>query len=376
MQCYDTSQLVIDLTRDKTKIGKMKKKNCRTRVSTNTYPTMLIGISGTLSSGKTEVARYLTFQGFKLISFKQEGHESDAATPEEDEVSHQITDLTVDADYKMEVFKHFDDLSALDNYVTVNWQDNFVISHIQDMNMLKALQKRPFFLHISIDAPVYLRYQRSKLKNNFTLEQFVDKNDQLLFNVANPLIEINNQAQVKIINTSTSIKDLFIKLSELNLLNSSRLRPTWDSYFMRLADLAALRSNCMKRRVGCVIVRENRVVATGYNGTPRHLTNCNEGGCSRCNKGQGSGALLATCLCLHAEENALLEAGRDRIRGESVLYCNTCPCLTCSIKIVQSGIREVVYAQSYSMDLQSHKVMSEANIILRQFHPPKDGIFI
>lgn len=132
----------------------------------------------------------------------------------------------------------------------------------------------------------------------------------------------------------------------------------------------------MKRRVGCVIVRENRVIATGYNGTPRHLTNCNEGGCSRCNKGQGSGALLATCLCLHAEENALLEAGRDRIRGESVLYCNTCPCLTCSIKIVQSGIKEVVYAQSYSMDLQSHKVMSEANIILRQFQPPKDGIFI
>ena len=76
------------------------------------------------------------------------------------------------------------------------------------------------------------------------------------------------------------------------------------------------------------------------------------------------------------KKNALLEAGRDRIRGESVLYCNTCPCLTCSIKIVQSGIREVVYAQSYSMDLQSHKVMSEANIILRQFHPPKDGIFI
>ena len=132
----------------------------------------------------------------------------------------------------------------------------------------------------------------------------------------------------------------------------------------------------MKRRVGAVIVHENRVIATGYNGTPRHLTNCNEGGCDRCNKGLVGGTSLLTCLCLHAEENALLEAGRDRIRGEAVLYCNTCPCLTCSIKIVQSGIKEVVYAQSYFMDSLSHKVMSEANIILRQFQPPTEGIFI
>ncbi|EER33282.1 deoxycytidylate deaminase [Candida tropicalis MYA-3404] len=339
---------------------------------------MLIGISGTLSAGKTEVARYLTFQGFKLISFKhEEDDESDNSTPdEEEEIPHQLNQLSIDNSSNMEVFRTFDNLNELDSYVTVNWKDHFVISHIKDMTMLKTLQKRPFFLHISIDAPLALRYKRSKAKNHLTLDEFVEKNDELLFNVENPLIEINNQAQVKIINTSSSIKDLFIKLSELNLVSATRLRPTWDSYFMRLADLAALRSNCMKRRVGCVIVRENRVIATGYNGTPRHLTNCNDGGCSRCNKGQGSGASLSTCLCLHAEENALLEAGRDRIRGESVLYCNTCPCLTCSIKIVQSGIKEVVYAQSYSMDIQSHKVMSEANIILRQYQPPKDGIFI
>lgn len=88
------------------------------------------------------------------------------------------------------------------------------------------------------------------------------------------------------------------------------------------------------------------------------------------------GGGLSTCLCLHAEENALLEAGRDRIQGNGVLYCNTCPCLTCSIKIVQSGVKEVAYAQSYSMDTLSHKVMSEANIVLRQFQPPTDGIFI
>lgn len=98
----------------------------------------------------------------------------------------------------------------------------------------------------------------------------------------------------------------------------------------------------MKRRVGCVLVRERRVISTGYNGTPRHLANCNEGGCMReppgakmrrsqtdadlgprCNRGDGGGVGLSTCLCIHAEENALLEAGRERIREGAILYCDT-----------------------------------------------------
>ncbi|CAK7900444.1 deoxycytidylate deaminase [[Candida] anglica] len=330
---------------------------------------MLIGISGTLGAGKSEVARYLTFQGFNLIKYNP-NDEPTGTPPAQPEVSDLDSCLV------------FNDLDKLLDYVTFNWRTQFVLSPIADINVLSALQKRPFFLHISVDAPISLRYQRSVHDTSKeSISEFVDRSDSLLFASENPLIEINNQAQIKIINTSSSIKDLYVKLSELSLMDLSRLRPTWDSYFMRLADLAALRSNCMKRRVGCVIVRGNRVVATGYNGTPRNLTNCNEGGCPRCNKGQGSGAGLNTCLCLHAEENALLEAGRDRINGtgsndKGVLYCNTCPCLTCSIKIVQSGIKEVVYAQSYSMDELSHKVMSEAGIILRQYSPPAEGVFI
>lgn len=325
---------------------------------------MLIAISGTLASGKTEVARYLTFQGFKLVAVEgSNASNGSSSSPDPSDLESQ----------------HFPNIDDLLDHITANWRQHFVISHIEGMDDLQKLQKRPFFLHLSIDAPLLLRFKRHYLKgeNTLTADEFTVKSDDLLFNPSNPLIEINNQAHIKIINTTTSLKSLYVKLSELDLLNPERLRPTWDSYFMRLADLAALRSNCMKRRVGCVIVKDNRVVATGYNGTPRHLTNCNEGGCPRCNQGQGSGAALSTCLCLHAEENALLEAGRDRIAGDnSILYCNTCPCLTCSIKIVQSGIKQVVYAQSYSMDEHSHRVMSEANIILRQYVPPKEGIFV
>ncbi|GAA6060724.1 hypothetical protein JCM10212_003345 [Sporobolomyces blumeae] len=199
----------------------------------------------------------------------------------------------------------------------------------------------------------------------------------------------------------------FYSLVSLPVL-SDHLRPTWDTYFMALASLASLRSNCMKRRVGAVLVRDKRVVSTGYNGTPRGVTNCNEGGCARCNSnedgwgpdrrrpggddapgsaddvgvasgtnGRGEtlnrvGQGLDACVCLHAEENALLEAGRDRVSGgggkagSAVLYCNTCPCLTCTVKIVQCGVKEVVYSLSYSMDSASRKVMESAGVVLRQ----------
>ena len=143
---------------------------------------------------------------------------------------------------------------------------------------------------------------------------------------------------------------------------------------MTLASLASQRSNCMKRRVGCVLVHNFRILSTGYNGTPRGLVNCNEGGCPRCNASSGGGVALNTCLCLHAEENALLEAGRERIREGAVLYCDTCPCLTCSVKIAQVGVKEVVYSQGYNMDDASRRVLREAGVELRQFVPKRSGL--
>jgi len=179
---------------------------------------------------------------------------------------------------------------------------------------------------------------------------------------------------MSILNNLPTVPALFAFLATLSIPAPERLRPTWDAYFMTLARLAAQRSNCMKRRVGCVVVRNNRVISTGYNGTPRHLRNCNAGGCARCNSGPGAGTGLSTCLCLHAEENALLEAGRERVGDGAILYCDTCPCLTCSVKIAQLGIAEVVYSQSYNMDRDSERVFVDAGVRLRQFSPPRSGL--
>lgn len=151
-----------------------------------------------------------------------------------------------------------------------------------------------------------------------------------------PAYRLLSMSDLSILNHSSDLGTLWHSLESLDITNPDLLRPSWDSYFMYLANLAARRSNCMKRRVGCVLVREKRVIATGYNGTPKNLTNCNDGGCSRCNSATPCGKGLDRCLCMHAEENALLEAGRERVGQGSTIYCNTCPCLGKTIKAKQA----------------------------------------
>jgi dCMP deaminase len=277
-------------------------------------------------------------------------------------------------------------------FVTKHWRERWVTTDIPSEAVLDMYTRRPFFLLISVDAPLTVRWRRYQARQKrlltttttstppdsdspplpsaaSTLETFVSLSDTHLYDPTTGTHPLLSRATVRLLNTSSSLAHLYATLGKLDLLNPDRLRPSWDSYFMSLASLAAQRSNCMKRRVGCVLVRDKRVIATGYNGTARGLQNCGEGGCGRCNSAQGSGHGLATCLCLHAEENALLEAGRERVREGAVLYCDTCPCLTCSIKIVQVGIGEVVYSQGYSMDRETASVFREAGVRLRQFVP-------
>ncbi|OHE94101.1 cytidine and deoxycytidylate deaminase zinc-binding region [Colletotrichum orchidophilum] len=271
----------------------------------------------------------------------------------------------------------FSSADSLLEYVTTRWQSRFVTTDVHNEAILDILSRRPFFMLISVDAPVTVRHARFRALHNphCTLESFALASDSHLYDPKQGLQPLISRATVRLLNTSSSIAHLYATLGKLDLANPVRLRPTWDAYFMSLAELASLRSNCMKRRVGAVLVgREKRVISTGYNGTPRGLQNCSDGGCSRCNSGNSSGVGLATCLCIHAEENALLEAGRERIREGAVLYCDTCPCLTCSIKICQVGIDEVVYAHGYSMDTETAAVFRQAGVKLRQYIPAPNGL--
>ena len=113
---------------------------------------------------------------------------------------------------------------------------------------------------------------------------------------------------------------------------------------MDIAKVVASRSNCMKRKVAAIIVRDKRVISTGYNGTPRGTVNCNEGGCPRCNGMAPSGTALDECLCSHGEENAIVQASYHGVSlKDAIIYSTFAPCLMCAKMIINSGIREVVY---------------------------------
>ena len=139
-------------------------------------------------------------------------------------------------------------------------------------------------------------------------------------------------------------------LSMNNFSDFEIVRPGWDKYFMQLSHLLSKRTNCMKRAVGCLIVKDCRIVATGYNGTPFGMINCNQGGCPRCNNMTKAGQALDECLCIHAEENAIIEAGRSKAQG-STAYVTTHPCLMCAKKMVQAGIVRIVYDREYNMPI-------------------------
>jgi dCMP deaminase len=254
---------------------------------------------------------------------------------------------------------------------------------------LPDLLKRPYFLLVHVSAPLLLRFDRATEAGRWTpdcLREFVREDDLLTHGLCAraplsagsdagldgdrcasgrrswTLMEMAECSRLRILNDAPRMESLLETLRDLDVTNQERLRPGWDSYFMSLAELASERTNCMKRRVGCVIAKNRRLVATGYNGTPSKVRNCLDGGCARCNGAASKqGVGLDLCLCLHAEENAIIEAGRERCEG-GTLYTNLFPCILCAKKIIQAGIRRVVFSLAYATDDASKALLHAGQV--------------
>ena len=144
-------------------------------------------------------------------------------------------------------------------------------------------------------------------------------------------------------------------------------RPSWDEYFMSLARLAATRSTCLRRHVGAVIVKDRMLLSTGYNDTPRGLRNCGDGGCARCASDAAAGTGLDTCLCLHAEQNAIIQAAYHGVAiAGGAIYCTHQPCLTCAKMVVNAGLVRIVYAAPYP-DPVAEQLLQDASVELVRF---------
>ncbi|MBQ3591755.1 MAG: cytidine/deoxycytidylate deaminase family protein [Clostridia bacterium] len=150
-------------------------------------------------------------------------------------------------------------------------------------------------------------------------------------------------------------------------------RPTWDEYFMEMAELTAKRATCSRRQVGAVITRDNRAVATGYNGAPRGLAHCEEkGGCLRQKLGVPSGQRHELCRALHAEQNAIISAASmgNAIEGGTI-YITHQPCVICAKMIVNAGIRRIVVREGYPDEL-SMEILDEAGLKVERLGEKED----
>ncbi|KAF6004938.1 hypothetical protein F1559_004327 [Cyanidiococcus yangmingshanensis] len=353
---------------------------------------MLVGITGRKCAGKSTVHRLLVerfgFSATSLASVLTGTGSSDASVAIEAESGNKDGAST-----------HWRAAAS-----ERCWRSDafYILPPSLSRDHIYALKKRPYFLLLAVDAPTLVRFRRWQQRarascngreadQNNDLASFLREDDIEYFGLEKDGTEEERScndaagsgersvprppmaiwrcieiADVCLHNNSECLEDLAKQIARLELNRPDWLRPAWDTYFMRIAELASMRTNCMKRRVGAVIVRDHRVIATGYNGTPRGTRNCNEGGCQRCNGGARAGHALEACLCLHAEENAIIEAGRERCAG-ATLFTNLCPCLSCTKKIVQAGIREVVYGAAYAMDARSSVLLAEADVRLRHY---------
>jgi len=145
------------------------------------------------------------------------------------------------------------------------------------------------------------------------------------------------------------------------------MRPSVDEYFMEIASVVAKRSTCLRNQVGAVIVRDKRILATGYNGAPKGLPHCLDIGCIRELNDIPSGERHELCRAVHAEQNAILQAAIHGVSTENTtIYCTHQPCILCAKMMINAGIKKVVYANPYP-DTAALEFLKQAHVDVVKF---------
>ncbi len=329
---------------------------------------MILGVSGPYASGKGEVVEYLkarSFAAFSLsdvIRFELEAQGLEETRERMIETGNAIRAAEGPGALARRLLHRID---ASQNFVIDS------IRHPAEVEALRSLGSG--FQLIWVDAPSELRFERMQSRGRSgdpeNLERLHELEGRELESddpSGQQLLAVRALADEVLLNDG----DLGALHEKLKALLRKRIyfeRPGWDEYFMNIARVVASRSNCVKRKIAAVITIDRRIISTGYNGTPRGVTNCNEGGCPRCNSFERSGESLGECLCSHAEENAITQSAYHgvSVRGGSIFVTN-CPCLMCTKMIINAGIAEVVYNANYPMGDVSLALLREAGVKVRQ----------
>jgi dCMP deaminase len=329
---------------------------------------MIIGLTGKNGAGKTAVLEYLRSRGFEAYSLSDE-------IREEIRIRGQQVTREILIDVGNELREKFGPgILAMRVLRNLESNHNYVVDSIRNPSEVQVLKSRGDFTLLAVEADINIRFERSRHRDREgaaqTLQQFKEEETRELDsdNPANQQLHATRQKADLVVTNDGTLEDLHRQLDKLlSPLMSRFMRPSWDEYFMNIAKVVAMRGNCMKRKVAAIIVKDKRVVSTGYNGTPRGARNCNEGGCPRCNNMAESGTALDECLCCHGEENAITQAAYHgtSLKG-STLYTTFAPCLLCTKMIINSGIAEVVYNQDYPLNERALALLKECGVALRK----------
>ncbi|MDR2401535.1 MAG: cytidine/deoxycytidylate deaminase family protein [Deferribacteraceae bacterium] len=144
-------------------------------------------------------------------------------------------------------------------------------------------------------------------------------------------------------------------------------RPSWDAYFVKIVKVAATRSTCLRRSVGALLVKDNRILASGYNGVPKGLPHCEKTGCLREKLKVPSGERHEICRGLHAEQNVIIQAALYGVPiSGATIYCTNRPCSICTKMIINAEIERVVYLEDYN-DALAEELIRQTDIRLLQY---------
>ncbi len=329
---------------------------------------MILGVSGMNASGKGEVVTFLEQRSFSAHSLSDVIRRELAARglPETRERMIETGRALRAVDGPGALAKRLLPLLEPDRNTVID-----SIRHPAEVEALRAAGAR--FRLIWVDADLDTRFARMRARGRpgdpTTLAE-LERLEALELGSDDPnaqqLRAVCELADERVRNDA-ALAELHEQLQRLLRANLYFERPDWDDYFLSIARVVATRSNCVKRKVAAVITVDRRIIATGYNGTPRGVTNCNEGGCPRCNAFAPGGADLGECLCSHAEENAITQSAYHgvSVRG-ATLYTTFCPCLMCTKMIINAGMSEVVFRAEYPLGDVSLRLLREAGVKVRR----------
>ena len=334
---------------------------------------MIIGLSGRNGAGKSAAVEFLRERSFQVHSLSDVLREELSTRGEVEDRETMIAlgnELRNQGGPGILAERIKSRLGVSQNHVIDS------IRHPLEVDVFRKMSDD--FRLIWVDAPLNVRFERIRSRKRIgdpeTIEE-LQRVEECELKSDNPLAQqllAVRDCSDETLDNSSTLEELGHALEAILKKKLYFERPSWDAYFMDIAQVVATRSNCVKRKVASVITLDRRIIATGYNGTPRGVRNCNEGGCPRCNSFAPGGTHLGECLCSHGEENAIVQAAYHgmSVKG-ATLYSTLCPCLLCTKMLINSGIAEVVYSAEYPMGELSLELLKEAGLNVRQW--PEGG---